>query len=87
MPVTVFMEPNNKTDEVIMGQQKIYICPKCQNSQYEASEIRTTGGFLAKVFDVQNVKFTAITCTRCRYTELYKADSSTLGNILDFFTD
>ncbi|MDO9548168.1 MAG: zinc ribbon domain-containing protein [Candidatus Marinimicrobia bacterium] len=70
-----------------MEEKKIYICPKCGNPQYEASEIRTTGSFLAKIFDVQNVKFTAVTCTRCRYTELYKADSNTLGNILDFFTN
>lgn len=70
-----------------MDEHKMYMCPKCGNPQYESSEVRTTGSFLAKIFDVQNVKFTAITCTKCRYTELYKADSSTLGNILDFFTN
>lgn len=69
-----------------MDEHKMYMCPKCGNLKYESSEVRTTGSFLAKIFDVQNVKFTAVTCTKCRYTELYKADSSTLGNILDFFT-
>jgi predicted nucleic-acid-binding Zn-ribbon protein len=64
-----------------------YICPKCSNSQCEISEMRTTGGFLSKVFDVQNRKFTTVTCTRCRYTEIYQADSSMLGNIFDFFTN
>jgi uncharacterized protein len=64
-----------------------YQCPKCRNDQYETSEISTTGGGLSKIFDVQNKKFTTVTCTECRYTELYQADSSTLGNILDFFTN
>jgi len=70
-----------------MEEKKSYICPKCQNTNYETSEVRTTGSFLAKIFDVQNIKFTSITCTRCRYTELYKTDSSTLGNIFDFLTN
>lgn len=63
-----------------------YQCPKCDNADYETSEIRTTGGFLSKVFDVQNRRFTTVTCTRCQYTELYRADSSMLGNIFDLFT-
>ena len=64
-----------------------YQCPKCQNTQYETDEFRATGGFLSKMFDVQNKKFTTVTCTQCKYTEIYKADSSTFGNIVDFFTD
>jgi len=36
---------------------------------------------------VQTKRFTTISCLRCRYTELYKADSSTLGNIFDFMAD
>ncbi len=64
-----------------------YRCHKCQNTQYEIDEMRATGGFVAKVFDVQNKKFSTVTCTRCRHTELFKADSSTLGNIFDFLTD
>jgi predicted nucleic-acid-binding Zn-ribbon protein len=65
----------------------MYKCPKCGNTQYETDEMRATGGAFAKLFDVQNKKFTTITCTKCRYTELYKASSSKLGNILDFFTN
>ena len=62
-----------------------YICPKCSHNEYEVDEFRATGGPFAKVFDVQNKKFTTVTCKRCRYTEMFKADSSTLGNIFDFF--
>ena len=64
-----------------------YICPKCRNTQYETDELRATGGFLIKVFDVQNKKFTTVTCTRCKYTEIYKASTSMLGNIFDLFTN
>jgi predicted nucleic-acid-binding Zn-ribbon protein len=62
-------------------------CPKCSNMSYDVGEFRATGGFLSKVFDVQNRKFTTVTCTRCQYTEIYRAPSSMLGNIFDFFTD
>ena len=61
-------------------------CLKCGNTEYEQDEVRTTGGNFSKIFDVQNKKFTTITCTKCRYTEFYKGSTSTLGNILDFLT-
>ena len=61
-------------------------CAKCSNTEYEASEFRATGGFLSKIFDVQSRKFTTVTCTRCKYTEMYKAESGALGNIFDLFT-
>lgn len=65
-----------------------YKCPKCGNTSYEKDKIRTTGGGLSKIFDIQNKRFVAITCTNCRYTEFYKGgDSSTLSNIFDFFTN
>ena len=63
-----------------------YQCPKCGGTEYETGEFRATGGFLSKLFDVQSRKFTTVTCTRCKYTEIYQADSSTLGNIFDLFT-
>jgi predicted nucleic-acid-binding Zn-ribbon protein len=62
-------------------------CAKCDNTQYEVGEFRATGGFLTKVFDIQSRRFTTVTCARCKYTEIYRADSSMLGNIFDFFTD
>ena len=62
-------------------------CPKCSNTTYDIGEFRAAGGFWTKVFDVQNKKFSTVTCSRCRYTEIYQADSSMLGNVFDFFTD
>ncbi|MCK5739542.1 zinc ribbon domain-containing protein [bacterium] len=64
-----------------------YTCPKCGNGSCEVDVLRATGGGFAKVFDVQNKKFTTVTCTRCKYTEMYKADTSMLGNIFDFVTN
>ena len=61
-------------------------CAKCSDNEYETSEFRAAGGFLSKVFDVQSRKFTTVTCTRCKYTEIYKADSGALGSIFGLFT-
>jgi uncharacterized protein len=60
-------------------------CPKCSNSQYEVDEFRAVGGFWTKGFDIQNKRFTTVTCTRCKYTEIYKVKSSELSNVFDFF--
>ena len=63
-----------------------FTCPKCGGTDYEVGQFRATGGILTKVFDVQSKRFTTVTCSRCRYTEMYKADSSMMGNIFDLFT-
>jgi hypothetical protein len=63
-----------------------YECPKCGNTNYETDRLRATGGGFAKIFDVQNKKFTTVSCTNCGYTELYRGETSALGNIFDFFT-
>jgi uncharacterized protein len=64
---------------------KQYVCAKCGGKQYEADEIRTVGGQFAKFFNIQNKKFTVISCTYCGYSELYKRTTSTFGNVIDFF--
>lgn len=61
-------------------------CPKCSNTDYETGEFRATGGFWSKIFDVQGSRFSTVTCTRCKYTEIYKSKSSMLGNVFDLFT-
>ena len=64
-----------------------YRCPKCDNTTYELGEMRATGGTLSKIFDVQNKKFTSVTCKKCTYTEFFKARTSAISNIFDFFTN
>lgn len=63
-----------------------YHCPKCGNSTYHVETISTTGGFWTKIFNVQHKKFSAVICTKCTYTELYKTKSSKLENVFDFIT-
>ncbi len=60
-------------------------CPKCQNKEFDEDQLAATGGGLTKFFNIQNKKYTTVTCIRCRYTEMYKTDTSTLSNVLDFF--
>jgi len=67
-------------------RQLNYTCPKCSNRSYNIGQMRATGGTLSKIFDVQNKKFTSVTCQRCSYTEFYKAKTSALSNIFDLFT-
>ena len=68
-------------------QKSTYTCPKCGNRQYESFDIRTTGNFATKLFNIQNKKFTTVICKQCRYTEFYAASTNQMGNILDFFTN
>ncbi len=64
--------------------QQQYVCPKCGNTSYESDQFQATGGSFAKIFDVQNKKFITLSCTQCGYTELYKSQTTTGMNILDF---
>ncbi|ELZ91959.1 hypothetical protein C440_16644 [Haloferax mucosum ATCC BAA-1512] len=45
--------------------------------------IATSGTGLSKIFDVQNRKFTVVSCTSCGYSELYRGQSG--GNLVDLF--
>lgn len=67
-------------------QHQNWQCQKCSNRDFDSDQFRATGGMFAKIFDVQNKRFTTVTCTNCHYTEMYRTDSSTLGNVVDFFT-
>lgn len=66
---------------------KEYVCPKCGGTSYQQDEMRATGGTFSKLFDIQNKKFTTISCENCGYTEFFKKSTSALGNIFDFLTD
>lgn len=66
-------------------QHQNWECPKCSNKEFETGLLTGTGGAFTKFFNIQNQKFTTITCTQCSYTEMYKGETSTIGNILDFF--
>ncbi len=58
-------------------------CLKCGHTETEVDEISTTGTGASRFFDIQNRKFTVISCTNCGYSELYKGQSS--GTAIDIF--
>lgn len=62
-------------------------CSKCGHAKYELGELRAAGGFWSKIFDVQGARYSTVTCERCRHTELFKTDTSLLGNVFDLFTN
>jgi len=66
-------------------EHKNWECPKCQNREFVADQFSATGGGLTKFFNIQSKKFSTVTCTRCKYTEMYQASTSKLSNVLDFF--
>ena len=70
-----------------MSNLRNYRCPKCNNTTCEVDQMQATGGTFSKLFNIQNKKFSSVTCARCSYTEFYKADTSALTNIFDFFTN
>lgn len=70
-----------------MLEKHPFVCVKCGNQTYTAGQFQATGGSLAKLLDVQNKKFTTISCTNCGYTEIYAAKTSAGMNILDFLTN
>ena len=61
-----------------------YRCPKCQNREHEVLQVSTTGGGIARFFDFQNRRFSAVVCQRCKYTELYRTEASLLSKVIDF---
>lgn len=66
---------------------KSFTCAKCGNKKADIDNIRTTGSGFTRYFNIQNRKFVAISCSKCGYTEFYKAErTSGASNVLDFIT-
>lgn len=68
--------------------KKSFTCSKCGQKKAVVDKIRTTGSGFTRFFNIQNRLFTAVSCSDCGYTELYRNDVSGSGsNILDFLTN
>lgn len=68
--------------------KKQFSCAKCGSWEYDLDEIRTTGAGFTKYFNIQNRRFTVVSCKRCGYSEFYRAGrSGGASNILDFLTN
>jgi len=76
---------SNQTTEENLVEHSNWECPKCQNKEFEAGQFAATGGGLTKFLNIQNKKFTTVTCTQSSFTEMYKTSTSALGNVLDVF--
>ncbi|SVB72433.1 uncharacterized protein METZ01_LOCUS225287, partial [marine metagenome] len=50
-------------------QHDNWACPKCSEKEYEIGEMRVTGSFWTKIFNIQNKKYSAVSCAKCSYTE------------------
>ena len=60
-----------------------YRCPKCGAQGCDVVEVSTTGGGIARFFDFQNRRFSAVVCERCKFTEFYRTKASTLSKVID----
>ncbi len=70
--------------KIKMNKPMKYACPKCGSKTCEVGEIRTASSFLTKIFNIQNKRFSSVTCSQCSYTEFYKISSKKIGDVLDF---
>ncbi|MDP6064972.1 MAG: zinc ribbon domain-containing protein [SAR202 cluster bacterium] len=70
-----------------MAKQQ-YSCTKCETTEFETSEIRTTGSGLSRFLNLQNQKFATVSCANCGYTDVYKMNAGgKIGNIFDILTN
>jgi predicted nucleic-acid-binding Zn-ribbon protein len=64
---------------------KKYCCSKCNHDKYLTGEVRTSGGSMSAVFDLETKKFHYLACQRCGYSEFFLGSSpSLLGHIGDW---
>lgn len=59
-----------------MTKTREHVCPICGNPYRENTPLQTSGDVWASIFGVLNKTFTAVSCTRCGYTEMYKQQPS-----------
>ena len=81
---SIVLYDRRKGNEVFLMEKQVFCCQKCGYHEFVEDQFQATGGTMAKLFDVQNKKFITISCKRCGYTELYRAETSSGSNILDF---
>ncbi len=70
-------------DSVFQGMK--FECMRCHHTGCEVGEIRASGGSMAGIFELDNEKFSFRSCTRCKFTEFFRGEVSTLENIVDLF--
>lgn len=59
-------------------------CPKCGSYEKEQGTFLTHDGFWSSFFNYSNTRFRYLTCSKCSYTEFYKATVSGVEKFFDF---
>ena len=57
---------------------------KCDVSNFSEDTVTMTGKSWSRFMNIQNRKFTAISCSECNYTEFYKGESKGWESVIDF---
>jgi len=60
-----------------------FSCAKCGGTGYDVLDVSTASGMLSRMVNVQNRRFSAVVCQRCKYVDFYQTDSGKLRNIAD----
>ncbi len=60
-------------------------CVKCGSTDADTKDVSMTGSGLSKMMDIQNNKFTVVSCKNCGYSEFYNKNASKASNVFDFF--
>ena len=68
-------------------EQRQFSSIKCSGTEYTGGEIRTTGSGVSRFLNLQNQKFSSVSCSNCGYTEFYRMAGGRAGNILDILTN
>lgn len=68
----------------MLGGMLQFTCVKCGGNDYEVVDVSSTSGMMSRMVNLQNRRFSAVVCRRCKYTEFYKTESGALRNIFDF---
>ena len=91
-PLAVLVDFDGTITTVDIGDQVVikFAEPGWENAllKFKAGEIRTTGSGISRFLNLQNQKFSTVSCTRCGYTDVYRMDASgKIGNIFDILTN
>jgi uncharacterized protein len=65
-----------------MDQIIKYKCPKCGHTEYQVGELWAAGSIFVKILGFENKRFTYISCSMCRYTEIYKIPKKKLSEVM-----
>ncbi len=69
--------------------EQTFSCVKCNGTDHETGEIRTTGAGFSRYMNLQNHKFGYVACKKCGYTDFYRDFGKDKGwkSVLDVLTN